>query len=163
MTDYDADLTAIDDAARSLLPELGRRLSELGLGELEVRRGALRLKVAARRQAATRAGAPRDIARDTVNADAAAMPATPGGDDDRSLRQPVVSPAVGIFVYADGLGPGLEVTPGQTVGHVDMLGVQHDVRAQRGGRIASLVTESGEPVEYGQLLLEIEGDEVRRR
>ena len=35
-------------------------------------------------------------------------------------------------------------------------GVRHDVRAPRSGVVRNLVTEAGEAVEYGQLLMELE-------
>jgi biotin carboxyl carrier protein len=73
--------------------------------------------------------------------------------------QGVTSPAVGFFVYADGLGPGLPVDKGDELGHVEMLGVRHDVRAPRRGLVRNLVTETGEAVEYGQLLIEMEAAE----
>jgi biotin carboxyl carrier protein len=68
----------------------------------------------------------------------------------------VTSPAVGFFAYAEGLGTGLSVDKGEALGHVEMLGVRHDVRAPRSGTVRNLVTEAGEPVEYGQLLIELE-------
>ena len=71
-------------------------------------------------------------------------------------RHPVPSPAVGFFVYADGLGPGQEVNKGDPLGWVEMLGVRHDVRAPRGGTVRGLPAESGEAVEYGQPLVEME-------
>ena len=73
--------------------------------------------------------------------------------------QGITSPAVGFFVYADGLGPGLPVDKGDELGHVEMLGVRHDVRAPRRGTVRNLVTETGEAVEYGQLLIEMEAAE----
>jgi len=73
--------------------------------------------------------------------------------------QGVTSPAVGFFVYADGLGPGLPVDKGDELGHVEMLGVQHEVRAPRRGTVRNLVTETGEAVEYGQVLIEMEPSE----
>jgi acetyl-CoA carboxylase biotin carboxyl carrier protein len=74
----------------------------------------------------------------------------------------VASPAVGFFVYADGLGPGLDVTKGDALGHVEMLGVRHDVRAPRGGTVRNLVAESGEAVEYGQVVVELDPAEAGR-
>jgi biotin carboxyl carrier protein len=71
-------------------------------------------------------------------------------------RHGVTSPAVGFFAYADGLGPGLAVDKGDALGHVEMLGVRHDVRAPRSGMVRNLVTEAGDPVEYGQVLIELE-------
>ena len=158
MSDERDDLAAIDGAARGLVPELARRLREHGRGEIEVRRGSLRVGMKA--SAATAEGAAAAVAQPDA-ATASGQPAAPSADgtsppDERPTRQPVSSPAVGVFVYADGLGPGLAVAPGQTIGRVDMLGVHYDVRAHRAGTVATLATESGDPVEYGQLLVEIE-------
>jgi biotin carboxyl carrier protein len=75
----------------------------------------------------------------------------------------VRSPAVGFFMYAEGLGPGLEVSGGDSIGHVEMLGVRHEVRARDSGTVRHLVAESGEAVEYGQVLVEIEPAVERAR
>ena len=80
----------------------------------------------------------------------------PAGERASSHLAAVTSPAVGFFAYSDGLGPGLPVQKGDALGWVEMLGVRHDVRAPRGGTVRNLVSESGEPVEYGQLLIELE-------
>ena len=157
MTDSDDALEAISHAASRLVPELTERLRRHGLGEIEVAHGDLRLRVAdassqpasasveaAAPSTVTAAGAPRETG-----------PAEPGSPD----AVPVASPAVGFFVYADGLGPGLAVAKGDAIGHVEMLGVRHDVRAPRGGTVRNLVAESGEPVEYGQVVVELEAAE----
>ena len=46
MTDHDAELEQIARAANELVPELTERLRRSGLGELEVRSGTLRVRVA---------------------------------------------------------------------------------------------------------------------
>jgi biotin carboxyl carrier protein len=79
--------------------------------------------------------------------------------DATSTTHGVTAPAVGFFAYADGLGPGLAVEKGDALGHVEMLGVRHDVRAPRRGLVRHLVIEAGEPVEYGQVLVELEPSE----
>src|SRR5688572_7471159 len=149
MTDTDGALEAIGLAAERLVPELTERLRRHGLGEIEVAHGDLRLRVAATpestvRKAADAADAPQALSEPTAATEAAA--AVVG----------VASPAVGFFVYADGLGPGLEVSKGDELGHVEMLGVRHDVRAPRGGTVGHLVAESGEAVEYGQVVIELQ-------
>jgi biotin carboxyl carrier protein len=70
--------------------------------------------------------------------------------------QEVTAPAVGYFVFGEGLGPGLEVQKGDILGHVEVLGVAHDVLAPRSGSVRNLVAETGEAVEYGQVLIELE-------
>lgn len=155
MTDSEGTLDAIAHAASELVPELSERLRRYGLGEIEIARGDLRLRVSATapNPAASDAGMPSTSA-------AASLQAQMGADGSAPEPAPtavgVTSPAVGFFVYADGLGPGLEVRKGDALGHVEMLGVRHDVRAPRAGTVAHLVAETGEAVEYGQLVVELE-------
>lgn len=163
MTDNDHDLDAIARVAADLVPQLTERLARHGLGEIEIARGDLRLRVAAASPspspsppAASSTAAPAPV---SSTADA---PAEPGSAPAGPATLGVVSPAVGFFVYADGLGPGLDVTKGDALGHVEMLGVRHDVRAPRGGTVRHLVAESGEAVEYGQTVVEIEPAEDAR-
>ena len=149
-------LDAVRRAATRLLPELSRRLTEHGLGEVEVRHGEVRVRVRASPQAPGR--------RETdASGPTAASPAVTDAGDG-GAPQPgataVVSPAVGIFVYGEGLGPGLNVSAGDPLGRVEMLGVQYDVRAPETGRVSHLVAETGEAVEYGQVLIELEPEPI---
>ena len=154
MTDSDDALDAIARAARDLVPALSERLSRHGLGEVEVAHGELRLRVA--RATATAVTAAVTRAESIV-----ASPTSPAASAQSSSFG-VASPAVGFFVYADGLGPGLAVEKGDALGQVEMLGVRHDVRAPRRGMVRNLVAESGEAVEYGQVVLELEPQESAR-
>lgn len=156
MTDTDHPLDAIARAATELIPQLSERLATHGLGEIEVSRGDLRLRVAASTPAPSRPAPTEALAPATAD------PAAEGGVPKPPPGVGVASPAVGFFVYADGLGPGLNVAKGDPVGHVEMLGVRHDVRAPRAGTVRHLVAESGEAVEYGQVVVELEPAEVAR-
>lgn len=153
MTDTDAGLEAIARAAEELVPELTERLARHGLGEIEVARGELRLRVARAAGAQVTQQPARSEARSGATPSPASTAPTAFG---------VASPAVGFFVYADGLGPGLAVEKGDALGQVEMLGIRHDVRAPRRGTVRNLVAESGEAVEYGQVVLELEPQEVSR-
>jgi acetyl-CoA carboxylase biotin carboxyl carrier protein len=153
MSDRDEDLRQIERAAAELIPALAERLSSNGLGEIEVEVDDLHVRVA---------GAP---AAPLPAAAALAVPLTPDVTARPSAGttagpHAVPSPAVGYFMYGDGLGPGLEVEKGDALGFVEVLGVRHDVRAPRRGVVRNLVTETGEAVEYGQTLLELEGAEA---
>ena len=156
MTDTDHPLDAIARAANELIPRLSERLATHGLGEIEVSRGDLRLRVAAGTSVRSRPAAAEALAPATVD------PASEGGAPKPPPGVGVASPAVGFFVYAAGLGPGLGVAKGDPVGHVEMLGVRHDVRAPRAGTVRHLVAESGEAVEYGQVVVELEPAEAAR-
>ena len=156
MTDGQDPLEQIERAAAELIPQLTERLAQHGLGEIEVRHGDLRVRVApvpSTQPRAPAAGPRRASARTPCRATGSGV--VPSGPS----AQGVTSPAVGFFVYADGLGPGLPVDKGDELGHVEMLGVRHDVRAPRRGLVRNLVTETGEAVEYGQLLIEMEAAE----
>lgn len=148
MTDEQQALDAIARAANDLVPQLTERLVRHGLGEIEVSAGDLRLRVA--RSAASSPPVPR------VERSAAAVTAPSAAVIGAMPSVGVASPAVGFFVYADGLGPGLAVEKGDALGQVEMLGIRHDVRAPRRGTVRHLVAESGEAVEYGQVVLELE-------
>ena len=148
MTDSDDALDAISRVAAELVPQLTERLRRHGLGEIEVAHGDLRLRVSA-----------------APSVEAPAVPAATAASGEAPAKAPqasaaptvgVASPAVGFFVYAEGLGPGLEVRKGDALGHVEMLGVRHDVRAPRGGTVRHLVAESGAAVEYAQVVLELD-------
>lgn len=154
MTDSQSDLDAIARAANELVPELTERLSRHGLGEIEVARGELRLRVA-------RASAPPTPAAQPPRAEGRSAP-SPASSSGSPTGLGVASPAVGFFVYADGLGPGLAVEKGDALGQVEMLGIRHDVRAPRRGTVRNLVAESGEAVEYGQVVLELEPQDAPR-
>jgi acetyl-CoA carboxylase biotin carboxyl carrier protein len=158
MTDSDHALEAIARAARDLVPALSERLTRHGLGEVEVASGDLRLRVARASGSApttTRAAA-------TARGETAIAPSMPPASAVQASAFSVASPAVGFFVYADGLGPGLAVEKGDPLGQVELLGVRHDVRAPRRGTVRNLVAESGEAVEYGQVVLELEPQESAR-
>jgi biotin carboxyl carrier protein len=137
------------DRAERLIPALRDRLVEHGLGEIEVRDDDLRIRVTAARGGRSVAAAS-SVAPATESRRHEPQPAPAPGND------PVASPGVGYFLYADGLGPGLEVRAGDVIGHVEVLGVRHDVRAPSDGVVRHLVAETGEAVEYGQTLVELE-------
>ena len=113
-TDPTDPLELVERAAAELVPQLTERLARNGLGEIEVRHGELRVRVARALE-----GVP-PTAPARAGAHAAGLPTdrvgvVPSGPS----HQGVTSPAVGFFVYADGLGPGLPVDKG------DELGIWH--------------------------------------
>ena len=157
MTDTDHALDAIARAAAELVPQLSERLVRHGLGEIEVADGDLRLRVVAAPGTSASTSGALASAADVPQPEPSAI-----GSPSAPTALGVASPAVGFFVYADGLGPGLSVMKGDALGHVEMLGVRHDVRAPRGGTVRNLVAESGEAVEYGQVVVELEPAESSR-
>jgi acetyl-CoA carboxylase biotin carboxyl carrier protein len=154
MTDPETALQGMERAATELIPQLTERLARHGLGEIEVRHGELHIRVVGRPAGAAAARPERPVPGSALEpASSAPLPeAEPAGA--------VSSPAVGYFVYAEGLGPGLSVEKGDALGYVEMLGVRHEVRAPRGGTVRNLVAETGEAVEYGQTVIELDVGEA---
>lgn len=71
-------------------------------------------------------------------------------------RTVATSPAVGIFRPRQGSTAGTKVRAGDKVGYVEMLGIPQEVLAPVDGLVGATLVEPGDPVEYGQELIEIE-------
>lgn len=149
--------------ADDVLPALIARFSGGSLGELEVRHGDWRVRLrranGAAPQAAEASGAagpgraresrdgrPGDGARRS-DSDGARRSDSDGAHPDRSI---VTSPAVGYFQPAEGLEVGHSFRTGDVLGHVDVLGIRHDVTVPVDGLLGRILVEPGEAVEYGQ-------------
>jgi len=71
-------------------------------------------------------------------------------------RAVATSPAVGFFQPRPGLAAGARVRSGDRLGTIDVLGVRHELVAPADGIVGATVVEPGDPVEYGQPVVEIE-------
>lgn len=177
-----ADHAAIERLTVELLPALIAKLGATGLGELEVREGAWRVRL--RRPGTTAvAGAGvrerRPGERDRPARSGAGLggqhPATVGmtpvgpgretrdganGGPHRDVRTDdrlvATSPAVGIFQPRAEARAGTRVRAGDRLGAVDMLGVPQEVVAPSDGVVGASLVEPGDAVEYGQDLILIE-------
>ena len=76
-----------------------------------------------------------------------------GGPDQPGVAR---SPAVGYFLPAPNAEVGRAVRSGDLLGHVEMLGIHHDVPAPADGIVIRSLAASGEAVEYGQPLVIVE-------
>jgi biotin carboxyl carrier protein len=159
------DHADIDRLTAELLPALIAKLGATGLGELEVREGAWRVRL---RRPGGHAGR-----------DRRATDRTPERSSERSHERPpraqhlhahpethptarsgsgsvATSPAVGIFQPRKDLSAGSRVRAGDRLGAVDMLGVAQEVVAPIDGVVGTSLVEAGDAVEYGQDLITIE-------
>jgi acetyl-CoA carboxylase biotin carboxyl carrier protein len=84
------------------------------------------------------------------------------GDLEADNRVPVLAPLVGTFYGAaqPGAKPfvevGSSVEPGQTVCIVEAMKMMNEVSAGEGGKVAEIVVENGEWVEFEQVLMYLE-------
>ena len=104
-----------------------------------------------RRRAAT-------ASRDPRPHDPAAAPAraADAGPNDPPTRAIATSPAVGFFRPRADLVAGARLRAGDRLGAIDVLGVPHEVVAPVDGILGASLVEPGDPVEYGQGVVEIE-------
>jgi biotin carboxyl carrier protein len=156
-----ADHAAIDRLTGELLPALIAKLGATGLGELEVREGAWRVRLRRPGGPAARERRGADRAVDRAGDRAHPSPSRPHHpapypairSDSRSIA---TSPAVGIFQPRKDLTAGARVRAGDRLGAVDMLGVAQEVVAPIDGVVGTSLVEAGEAVEYGQDLVTID-------
>jgi acetyl-CoA carboxylase biotin carboxyl carrier protein len=135
--------------------QLGAALTELGLSEVEVSWGEVRVRLqrASAASAATpvTALAPAPIAADTIASEASA-----GG------LITVEAPMVGTFYRASGptadpyVREGDVVKQGQILCIIEAMKLMNEIEAKVAGRVAKIVVENAQPVEYGQPLFLID-------
>jgi len=147
-----------------LIRELAAILREADLGEIEVEQSGVRIKVAKAKQAVTVsapvAAAPMAAAAAPVAAAPAAAPATKASLRDHPGA--VKSPMVGtVYLQAEEGAPkfvkvGDTVNAGATLCLVEAMKTFNPVTAPRAGKIAQILIENQQPVEFGEPLVIIE-------
>jgi oxaloacetate decarboxylase (Na+ extruding) subunit alpha len=147
-----------EDAERAeRIRELVKIVQESGVGEIEIEDEGMRVSV---RRADDAAAAPSALTVPAAEGgDSYAVPAEePAGDG--VVR--VESPMVGVFYRAPNPGApafvdvGDMVVPGQTLCILEAMKLFNELKAEVGGTVSSIHVENAQPVEYGQLLFEIE-------
>jgi oxaloacetate decarboxylase alpha subunit len=147
-----------EDAERAeRIRELVKIVQESGVGEIEIEDEGMRVSV-------RRADEPSAVQTATAPAvgngeDALVAPAG-SATGDGALR--VEAPMVGVFYRAPSPGApafvdvGDTVEPGQTLCILEAMKLFNELKAEVAGRVLSIHAENAQPVEYGQLLFEIE-------
>ena len=149
------------------LKRLIRLVQRTGIGELELNSGGRSVRISASPAnggaGALVVGAPhaapaaRPDAPAPVAAPAASEPAAPAAN-----QKPVVSPMVGTFYRspAPDADPFVEVGDvvevGQTVCIIEAMKLMNEIEAETKGRVAQILVENAQPVEFGQKLFLIE-------
>jgi len=142
--------------------KLADLLNETGLGEIEVERGDLRVRVARSvgyegyPMVAPSAPAPQAAAPAPAAAAAPApMAAQHKGDVVKSpmVGTAYLQPNPGADAFAR---PGAQVSAGQTLLIIEAMKTMNPVPAPRAGRVVEILVEDGQPVEFGQALVVIE-------
>ncbi len=148
---------------REKLLKLIRLVEESDIDELEIRRWGHAVRIV-KNHRAERSG---DVDVHTVGSAPSASPTsdTPGtaGDDSpMGDGHQVASPMVGTFYRSPApeapafVEVGDSVRPGQTLCILEAMKLMNELEAEVGGVIRKILVENGQPVEYGQILFEID-------
>ena len=147
------------DAFR-LIEEVLQLMESRGLVELELEHQGIRLRL----KKATSSPAPQLVEYVTglpqPAASAAAGAAKPAESNDRRII--IKSPMVGTFYRAPSPDAppfaevGQEIEPGQVVCIIEAMKLMNEIKAEVAGRVIEVLTENGEPVEFGQPLFAVE-------
>jgi acetyl-CoA carboxylase biotin carboxyl carrier protein len=140
-----------------LVRQLGGLLGELGLVEVEVAIGETRIRLARSTPGAglTMVPAISPTATPSLITEPVALAAAPG-------VVTVEAPIVGTFYRASSptaepyVRQGDVVKEGQTLGLIEAMKLMNEIEAKAAGRIAKILVENAQPVEYGQPLFHIE-------
>jgi oxaloacetate decarboxylase alpha subunit len=148
-----------EDAERGeRIRELVKIVQESGVGEIEIEDEGMRVSV---RRADEVAAAPIAVAPRTATEgeDVLTIPQEPVAGDG-IVR--IESPMVGVFYRAPNPGApafvdvGDTVVPGQVLCVLEAMKLFNELKAEVAGRVLAVHAENAQPVEYGQLLFEIE-------
>jgi oxaloacetate decarboxylase alpha subunit len=143
----------VDRARAERIREVVRIVQETGVGEITIEEDGTRVSVR-RSPEPTYVAAPSAI----LPAETGLAPVPPR--DDSMVR--VESPMVGTFYRAPAPGSppfveeGDPVGPGQTLCILEAMKLMNEVKAEIEAVVRSINVANGEPVEYGQLLFELE-------
>jgi acetyl-CoA carboxylase biotin carboxyl carrier protein len=152
-------------AEQGLIRELAGLLEETGLGEIEVEREGLRVRVSRQMsvQAMPLTAAPAaSAAAPAASAQAAAAPAAAAGPDLSKHPGALKSPMVGTAYLAAQPGDapfvemGSKVTQGQTILIIEAMKTMNHIPAPKAGVVTAILVGNGQPVEFGELLAIIE-------
>jgi oxaloacetate decarboxylase alpha subunit len=145
----------VDQARAERIREIVRIVQESGVGEVTIEDAGMRVSV-------RRTPEPLDARLAASAAEAEEEPAVPlpVPESDGVVR--VEAPMVGVFYRAPqpGAPPFVEegdtVAPGQTLCVLEAMKLMNEIKADVAGTVRSIHVGNAEPVEFGQLLFELE-------
>lgn len=138
---------------------LAKLLEETNLGEIEMADGDRKIRVARPAAAPMQAAAPVAVMPTALVPAALAAAAAP---DLAKHPGAVKSPMVGTAYLAPEPGKppfvsvGDKVTAGQTLLIIEAMKTFNPIKAPKGGTVAQILIDNGQPVEFGQPLMIVE-------
>jgi oxaloacetate decarboxylase (Na+ extruding) subunit alpha len=145
----------VDQARAERIRELVRIVQESGIGEVTIEEAGMRVSVRSSEEPSALRPPVAPLAEPDAEAEPVAAPPSNG-----LIR--VEAPMVGTFYRAPEPGAppfveeGQPVSVGQTLCILEAMKLMNEVKAEVPGIIRSIHVENAQPVEYGQLLFELE-------
>ena len=153
----------ISASADDRLVDLARRLAavitELGLSEIDVESAGLKLRV---QRAAAPSAAAGAVAMTTTPLATAERPVVVADAAPLTASIAIEAPMVGTFYRASSptaepyVREGDMVKEGQILCIIEAMKLMNEIESKAAGRVAKIVVENGQPVEYGQPLFLLE-------
>ena len=147
-----------EDAERGeRIRELVKIVQESGVGEIEIEDEGMRVSV--RRADEPMSAIPLPVAA-SLEGDATTASPPPSAPTDGVTR--IESPMVGVFYRAPNPGApafvdvGDTVVPGQVLCILEAMKLFNELKAETAGVVRSIHVENAQPVEFGELLFELE-------
>jgi acetyl-CoA carboxylase biotin carboxyl carrier protein len=135
-------------------------VQESGIAELEVTEGEEKVRIARTNAGSAQVYMPQHAPMQMAApaAPAAAGPAAPAEPTGHTLKAPMVgtfyrSPSPGSPPFVE---VGQAVTKGQTLCIIEAMKLLNEIESDVSGTVKAVLTENGQPVEYGQPLFVIE-------
>ena len=137
--------------------ELVKIVQESGVGEIEIEDEGMRVSVRRADEPLSAIPLPVSASQET---DATTASTLPSGPTDGITR--IESPMVGVFYRAPNPGApafvdvGDTVVPGQILCILEAMKLFNELKSETAGIVRSIHVENAQPVEYGELLFELE-------
>jgi oxaloacetate decarboxylase (Na+ extruding) subunit alpha len=150
---------AIDQGRAERIRELVRIVQESGVAEISIEEAGMRVSVR-RREEADATAAPTPAPSTPTASNLVPLPPTGEPATDGVVR--VEAPMVGTFYRAPSPGAppfveeGGSVASGQTLCILEAMKLMNEIKADLDGVVRKVHVANGDPVEFGQLLFEIE-------
>jgi acetyl-CoA carboxylase biotin carboxyl carrier protein len=141
-----------------LVEALAKIVTRLGLSEIEVANGDLKIRIGRQLSAAVVQPAPTGALQPPPAAPPQPAPAASGAETPGAVKSPMVGTAY--LRSAPDSPPFVEIGSRVKVGDklllVEAMKTFNEIVAPRAGTVTGILVEDGQPVEYGQPLLVIE-------
>ena len=138
---------------QNLIRELADLLKETDLSEIEVEQDDLRIRVARATTTVQTVAAPVAAAPSALTSSPREIANDPGAVPSPMVGTAYLSPAPGAKQF---VAIGESVKEGQTVLIVEAMKTMNQIAAPRSGKVAALLVDDGQPVEFGEPLFILE-------